>query len=34
VINNNPEKLWSDHLRNMGKDYAIWANFPSDPSFN
>ncbi|MEI7983659.1 MAG: YqgE/AlgH family protein [Bacteroidota bacterium] len=34
VINRNPEKLWSDHIRSMGKDYAIWANFPADPSFN
>jgi putative transcriptional regulator len=34
VINRHPERLWSDHLKNMGKDYAIWANFPSDPSLN
>lgn len=34
VINKNPENLWSDHLKSMGKEYAIWANFPVDPSFN
>lgn len=34
VINRNPERLWSNYLKNMGKDYAIWANFPADPSFN
>lgn len=34
VINKHPEKLWSNYLRQMGKEYAIWANFPSDPSFN
>lgn len=34
VINKQPEKLWSNYLKSMGKDYAIWANFPSDPSFN
>ena len=34
VIHPNPEKLWRTHLRNMGKDYALWSNFPSDPSFN
>jgi putative transcriptional regulator len=34
VINKEPEKLWRDHLRSMGKDYAIWSNFPQDPSFN
>jgi len=34
VINNDPEKLWKSHLKSMGKDYAIWANFPNDPSLN
>lgn len=34
VISRNPENLWRDHLKHMGKDYAIWANFPSDPTFN
>ena len=34
VIHPNPENLWRTHLRNMGKDYALWANFPTDPSFN
>jgi len=34
VINNDPEKLWNSHLKSMGKDYAIWANFPSDPALN
>ena len=34
VINNHPERLWHDYLKHMGKEYAIWANFPSDPSFN
>lgn len=34
VINNHPEKLWSNYLKNMGNDYAIWANFPSDPGLN
>jgi putative transcriptional regulator len=34
VINNHPESLWSNYLRQLGKEYAIWANFPSDPSFN
>jgi putative transcriptional regulator len=34
VIKHKPERLWSDYLKNMGKDYAIWANFPADPSFN
>ena len=34
VIHNHPESLWQTHLKNMGKDYAIWSNFPEDPSFN
>lgn len=34
VINARPEELWSSYLKNMGKDYAIWANFPADPTFN
>jgi putative transcriptional regulator len=34
VISNQPEQLWSNYLKNMGSDYAIWANFPADPTFN
>ena len=34
VINAPPETLWSNYLKSMGKDYAIWANFPADPTFN
>jgi putative transcriptional regulator len=34
VINNHPEELWSNYLKNMGNDYAIWANFPADPAMN
>jgi putative transcriptional regulator len=34
VIHANPDKLWGDYLRNMGQDYAIWSNFPTDPSLN
>lgn len=34
IINDHPEKLWSNYLKNMGQDYAIWANFPADPTFN
>jgi len=34
IITDHPEKLWSNYLKSMGKDYAIWANFPADPTFN
>lgn len=34
VIRANPESLWSRYILNLGKDYAIWANFPADPNYN
>jgi len=34
VIHCQPDKLWSFYLKSMGKDYAIWANFPADPTLN
>jgi putative transcriptional regulator len=34
IISNHPETLWSNYLKSMGQDYAIWANFPSDPTMN
>ncbi|MEI6883780.1 MAG: YqgE/AlgH family protein [Bacteroidota bacterium] len=34
VINGHPESLWSNYLKHMGQDYAIWANFPADPTLN
>ena len=34
IINRQPEELWPGYLKSMGSDYAIWANFPADPSFN
>lgn len=30
----NPQNLWSQVLRSMGKEYAILANFPEDPNLN
>jgi putative transcriptional regulator len=34
VINAHPETLWQNYLKSMGQDYAIWANFPADPTLN
>ncbi len=34
IINPNPEQQWGNYLKSMGKDYAIWANFPTDPAYN
>lgn len=34
VMNCTPDKLWSALLKELGDDYAIWANFPTDPILN
>lgn len=34
VFNNEPKKIWSDILKRLGDDYAIWANHPIDPILN
>ncbi len=34
VMNSTPYKLWSTLLKELGDDYAIWANYPSDPILN
>lgn len=30
----NPEQMWDDVIKNLGRDYAYWTNFPSDPAMN
>ncbi len=34
ILGRKPEELWSMMLKEMGNDYAIWANFPADPILN
>jgi putative transcriptional regulator len=34
VLTKRPEKLWANTLKKLGNEYAIWANFPSDPILN
>lgn len=34
VFDDNTEKLWKDVLTQMGKEYAVMATFPEDPSMN
>jgi len=34
IMESEPEKLWSNMIRLLGNDYAIWANYPSDPILN
>ncbi len=34
IIRSNPRKMWGNLIRKFGDDYAIWANYPLDPSMN
>lgn len=34
AMDQKPEKVWSNILKELGNDYAIWANFPADPILN
>ena len=34
IMNTKYSNLWSQSLRSMGKEYALLANFPSDPNYN
>ncbi len=34
LIHANPKQLWSNLIRSFGEEYALWANYPPDPSFN
>jgi len=34
VISASPGLLWSNYLKHMGQDYAIWSNYPADPNLN
>jgi putative transcriptional regulator len=34
IFSNEPDKLWGDVLKSMGKKFAILASFPENPSVN
>ena len=34
VLSQHTETMWGNILKKLGNDYAIWANFPSDPILN
>lgn len=34
LISYKPEEMWKKSLTDLGKDYALWANFPIDPGLN
>ncbi|MFC2110822.1 YqgE/AlgH family protein [Bacteroidota bacterium] len=34
VMNQDTDDLWRDTVKNLGKDYNMWMNFPLDPNMN
>ena len=34
IFSNEPDKLWGDVLKSMGRKFAILASFPENPSVN
>ena len=34
VMGCTPDKLWGNMLKELGDDYAIWSNYPTDPILN
>lgn len=34
VMEANSESMWDSVIKEMGRDYAYWTNFPSDPAMN
>ncbi|HRS53890.1 MAG TPA: YqgE/AlgH family protein [Bacteroidales bacterium] len=34
ILNNHPENLWKAIVKSLGKEYALWANYPIDPMLN
>ncbi len=29
-----PEEMWANSLKDLGSEYALWANYPIDPALN
>jgi len=34
IFRSEPASLWRNVLKTMGKEYAMWVNYPADPSLN
>jgi putative transcriptional regulator len=34
VLKSEPASMWRNVLKTMGKEYAMWVNYPTDPSLN
>jgi putative transcriptional regulator len=34
VLNDEPVGMWRNLLKSLGKEYAMWVNYPADPTLN
>ena len=34
VLHTEPNRMWRKMLISLGKEYAMWANYPADPTLN
>lgn len=34
VMNSNTDEMWKATLKQLGREYSSWTNFPSDPGMN
>ncbi len=34
IFHTKPQNMWSNTMRSLGDDYAIWSNLPSDSQLN
>ena len=34
IFNENPNSMWAEVMKKLGKKYAVMASFPEDPSLN
>ncbi|MCF8304173.1 MAG: YqgE/AlgH family protein [Bacteroidales bacterium] len=34
ILMHDPVSLWNEIVKSLGRDYAVWANYPTDPTLN
>jgi len=34
VLHSEPATMWRNLLKSLGKEYAMWVNYPADPTLN
>ncbi|MEI6748504.1 MAG: YqgE/AlgH family protein [Bacteroidota bacterium] len=34
ILKSEPTSMWRNILKTMGKEYAMWVNYPTDPTLN